>query len=81
MMMNDEEIKELHKLMEEYCFSKNWKTSQVLAALTTMFYGTCAMNLMTDEFFDETCDRMKVKFREKKQEFIKSLVLISKPSA
>jgi len=62
------ETLELWSLLEGYVQKKQIKPSHVLAFLTTSLVGTAEKHGLSQEFFDKTCDRMKVKFAEKRRE-------------
>lgn len=68
--MKQEQINEMWALLEKHAQEKNYKISQVLAFLSTCLVGTMAMHGYTEEFFDATCERMKVNFRKKKKDGI-----------
>jgi hypothetical protein len=66
--MNQIEINELHKIIEDHCNIKGYTVAQILAFLSLTFIGTLIINGYSEEFVDKTAERMKVKFREKKQQ-------------
>jgi len=66
--MDQEDINELHGLIQNYAIEKGYETKHLLAFLTSVFIGTMEMKGYSQEFMDATCDRMKVKFREKRKE-------------
>lgn len=69
MIMNQEQINELWQILEDHCQNKKYRPSQVMAFLSTCFVGTVAKHGYSQHFFDETCERMKVGFREKRKDY------------
>jgi len=66
--MEQNEINELHAILENYVREKGLKVSEALSFLTTTFVGTMVIHGYTEDFFDKTCERMKQHFKEKKDQ-------------
>lgn len=64
--MTQDEINELHKLLDDYCEKKKFTVFQILGFLTVVLMGTMEKEGYTQQFFDATCDRMKEKFKGKR---------------
>jgi hypothetical protein len=64
--MEQYQINTLHEVLEDHCKQMGYKVSEVLSFLSVSFVGTMAMHGYSEEFFDATCERMKIQFREKK---------------
>lgn len=60
--MNQKDINEAHLMLVEHFLKKDFKPSQIMSFLTATFIGQMALNGYSDDFFDKTVERMKVKF-------------------
>ena len=65
--MDQEDIEELHDLINEWGMSKGYKTHEMLAFFTCLLVGNIEMHGYSQEFMNETCDRMKKQFMHKRQ--------------
>ena len=66
--LSQEKINELHKILCKYFDENEFSIAQALGFLSITFIGTMAMHGYSDQFFDATVERMKLQFREKKDE-------------
>ncbi len=57
--MEQHDINELHKLLENFALEKGYSHSNIMAFLSVTFLGTMAMRGYSQEFFDKTCENMK----------------------
>lgn len=64
--LSQEQINEMHALLDNHGKEKGYRPTQMLAFLTSTFVGTMEMHGYSQDFMDRTCDMMKKKFREKR---------------
>lgn len=64
--LSQEEVEEMHRVLENHVQAKGYNRVQVGALLSSIFVGTMEMYGWSQDFMDRTCDRMKDKFREKR---------------
>ena len=57
--MRQDDIDDLHELMQNFLIEREYKPSEMMAFLTSQFLGTMAMYGYTHDFFNKTIDRMK----------------------
>lgn len=67
--MNQEDINELHQLIEKWTIDHKYNTTHLLTFLTITLVGTMAMKGYSQEFFYKTADRMKIAFKEMQKKF------------
>lgn len=62
------DILELHRIFEYHCLKTKIKVNDVLSFLMVTYINTMMLyeNEYGEEFFDQTCDRMKITYRETK---------------
>lgn len=71
MRPSDEQIRELHMLMESWAHRHGYGTKELLAFMSASMVGTMAIIGYDQEFVDATFDRMKRNFAKKLEEFQK----------
>jgi hypothetical protein len=65
--MKDEDIQELHTIMTDWAMSKGYNSTHLLAFLSATFACSMEMTGYSQEFMDQTCDRMKENFRSERK--------------
>lgn len=67
MAMTQEEINELHGIMENFFRERNRSLVDVRAFLNVVFVRTMAMHGCSEDFFEKILDRMRVQFKRLKK--------------
>jgi hypothetical protein len=66
--VNQQNINELHSLIENFAHSKGLSASWLLSFLTSTLIGTMEMRGYSDEFARETFDKMYDEFKKKREQ-------------
>ena len=60
--------KDLHRLVLKRAKQKEYTQAEILAWLTATLVGTCELRGQSQEFFNETCEMMKIDFAKKRED-------------
>lgn len=69
--LSQDKINEIHIKLFQSFNEYELSIGQALGFLAITFVGTMAMSGYSDDFFDATVERLKIQFRDKKNEIIK----------